>query len=134
MDKYITAEVAKTTEFTLMNSRGQEVTLNLWEVIQKAEECTDFCYFPTDLAQLPNPKEGDWLEALKVPVFNGRQNPETGEDEFCQPYWDTKGEYYSSEVYSEQMFWHEGRWYHASAYRPPELRDKHWEEFIVPLF
>ena len=134
MDKYITAEVAKATEFTLRNSRDQEVTLSLWNIIQQDKECSDFCFFPVQLAQIPEPKEGDWLEAVQVPVFNGRRNPETGEDEFCEPYWDVKDGLYSTDAYLETMFWHDGVWHHASSYRPEIVRSMHWSEFKSPLF
>lgn len=134
MEKYITKEMAENIEFTLKNSREQEVTLSLWDAIQHEEECSDFCFFLVQLAQLPDPKDGDWMEVLRVPVFNGKENPETGENEFCPTYWDVKDGLYSTDVSVEKMFWHEGSWYHASAYRPPELRDKHWEDFITPLF
>lgn len=134
MEKYITKEKAQSLEVTLRNSRDQKVTLSFWDIIKKEKDCGGGTYFPTELAEIQDPKERDWLEAIEVPVFNVRFNPETQENEFCEPYWGKTNGLYSTDAYLKTMFWHEGKWLNASSYRPEIVRPMDWREFVSPLF
>ena len=72
---------------TLKNSRGGIFEIDPIDLVEKVnKEGIDHSFIPPEI--LPDdPKEGDWAEYFSVPTCNGIYNPETGQDEFCIPFW-----------------------------------------------
>lgn len=137
MDRYITMEDANTVEITLKNSRDQELTLNLGEIIRETNrEGYHIDYFPKELSF--HGKEGDWMEVIKIPTYNGKYNEETGEDEFCFPQWcEWSPGHYDSNIVVDRWFWHEDSWHAPVSYMPPDIKkatNNNWEAFRVPVF
>ena len=107
---------------TLVNSRGASVVIDPIEIVDRVNregcDCNLFLkeLFPND------PKDGEWVEAIGVPTSNGIYNPETGEDEFCRPFWDGALE----DCTVKRMFYMEKdkQWVFACHAKP------HWESFF----
>ena len=76
--------------FFLENSRGERVPLpSAREVMESVNRNGDHLWW-FDKSLFPaDPHEGDWLEGLIVPTYNGEWSEEEQMDVFCTPQWRT---------------------------------------------
>jgi len=92
----------------LTNSKGTIFTIDPLDLIEQVNKYgIDHMFHPKEIL-VENPQDGDWAEYFSCPTANGIFNPESGQVEFCTPYW--CGEL--TDVKIKKMVFKNGLWHY----------------------
>lgn len=81
-------EIKEELIMKLTNSKGTVFSIDPLDLIEQVNKYgIDRFFHPKEL-WIENPQDGDWCEYFIVPTSNGIYNPESGQEEFCTPFWD----------------------------------------------
>ena len=84
----LAVEIREGFQMKLTNSNGAVFEIDPIDLIERVNKYgIDRFFHPKEL-WMDNPQDGDWCEYYIVPTSNGVFNPETGQEEFCTPFWD----------------------------------------------